>query len=642
MGNMSRKYIILCLASVALLAYNLPAQHNCLDCHSQSDFIGENPDGSERSLFVDAAMFRASAHGDFSCTDCHVDAVGDPHPERLAAVNCADCHDAATMGFQQGAHGRVHGNGKAAIACSSCHTAHEIKSAADPQSATHPINQPKTCGACHLDNSVTHGRAATVDRPVERYSLGVHGRALAEGNDAAPSCSACHEPHRSLPKSDPRSMIHRTNISATCGACHADIAAEYDASVHGVGLRRGEFMSATCITCHDAHDVRSSTDLASPTHPLNAPDQLCAPCHGAERLNRRFGLTDKVFQSYKDSYHGLAATRGSTIAASCVSCHGVHNIRSKNDPQSTVHPANVRSTCARCHPYAGEAFALSYTHTDVKSLGFRISAVVRSIYLYLIVLIIGGMVVHNLIIWAAHVRAKAKLLQKSATIKRFGKAWVFQHVVIFISFTLLVITGFALKYPHAGWARLLTGFGMTEAIRGGLHRAAAVALLLAGLHHLYCLFFVKTWRGELAQLAPKRVDFLHFYENMRYHLGLTLSQPHFDRFSYIEKVEYWALVWGTAVMALTGFVLWFPALATRVMPSWAVKVAETVHFYEAVLATLAVLLYHMFFAVFHPQDYPINLTGFTGKISEEEAKAKYPRWYNNLKEGKSEGTNDQA
>lgn len=631
---MTRYHFIL----VLFLFYGFSAaQQNCRDCHSQSDFIGENPDGSERSLYVDEAMFRASAHRDFLCTDCHTDAVGDPHPEKLAAVNCANCHEAAAAEFEQGAHGRTAANGSSAPTCSSCHTAHAIKSPDDVESSVHPKNQPKTCGACHLDNSVTHGRAAAVDRPVERYSLGMHGRALADGNDAAPSCSACHEPHRTLPKSDPHSTIHRTNISATCGRCHDHIAADYDASVHGVGLRQGEFMSATCVTCHDAHDVRSAADLRSPTHPLNAPDQLCAPCHGAERLNVRFGLADKVFQSYKDSYHGLASRRGSTIAATCGNCHGVHNIRSKNDPKSAVQPANVRKTCAKCHPYAGEDFALSYSHAEVTSAGHRISAIVRTVYIYLIVIIIGGMVAHNLIIWAAHVRAKARLLRESATIKRFGRAWVFQHIVIFVTFTLLVVTGFALKFPTAGWARLLTGLGMTEAIRGGIHRVAAAGLLFAGLHHLYCLFFVKTWRGELAQLAPKRIDFLHFFENMRYHLGLSRTQPHFDRFSYIEKVEYWALVWGTVLMALTGFLLWFPALATRVLPSWVIKVAETVHFYEAVLATLAVLLYHMFFAVFHPQDYPINLTGFTGKITEEEAKAKFPKWYKRLKAGETKG-----
>jgi cytochrome b subunit of formate dehydrogenase len=92
------------------------------------------------------------------------------------------------------------------------------------------------------------------------------------------------------------------------------------------------------------------------------------------------------------------------------------------------------------------------------------------------------------------------------------------------------------------------------------------------------------------------------------------------------------LVWGTAVMAFSGLVLWFPASATLMMPVWIVKVSEIIHYYEAILATLAILLYHMFFAIFHPADYPINLTSFTGKITKEEAEERFPAWYRSLEE----------
>ena len=127
---------------------------------------------------------------------------------------------------------------------------------------------------------------------------------------------------------------------------------------------------------------------------------------------------------------------------------------------------------------------------------------------------------------------------------------------------------------------------------------------------------------------------------MKYHLGFTKEKPQFERFGYVEKAEYWALVWGTAVMVFTGFVLWFPTWATGIFPPWIVKVSEVLHYYEAWLATLAIVFYHMFFAIFHPEDYPINLTGFTGKIPEEEAKERFPAWYRKLKSAKKQNKDE--
>lgn len=619
-------------AILLFLLFTFPsqAQNNCFECHGQRDFMGETDDGQERSLYVDQERYHASSHGEFQCRDCHHDAKGDPHPEKLSAVDCTGCHEEAAIEFSEGVHGRLLMSGAAnAPTCSSCHTTHEIKSAADTTSSVHAMNVPQTCERCHLQSKITD--IPTGDQGAKHYNQGVHAKALAEGNDLAASCDDCHDSHRILPKSDPNSKIFRFNISKTCGQCHDDIAAEYDASIHRVGVKEGEFSSATCINCHEAHRALSASDPDSPTHPLNAPDQLCASCHAAGLLNKRPGLSENLFDSYKDSYHGLANSRGSAVAANCNSCHGIHDIRSKTDPKSSVHAANVQKTCAQCHFKVTEAFASSYTHGKLGSLEQKISSIVRVIYIYLIILVIGGMVVHNLIIWFAYVRVKYRAHKKEKTIARFDTAWVIQHIIVFISFTILVITGFALKFPQMSWVKLLMNLGLTENLRAILHRSAAIGLLGGGLYHLWCLFFVRRWHGELKELTLRLSDFRHFYQNMRYHLGLDAERPLFERYGYVEKAEYWALVWGTVMMAITGFILWFPTIATRFMPPWIIKVSETIHFYEAVLATLAIVLYHMFFAIFHPANYPLNLTGFTGKISEEEVKERFPMWYQKLK-----------
>ncbi|MDZ7371505.1 MAG: cytochrome b/b6 domain-containing protein [candidate division KSB1 bacterium] len=613
------------IASGFFRLFSAAQAQSCLECHGQSDFVIESEAG-ERSLYVNAAEYRASVHGDFNCRDCHADAVGDPHPDRLAAVDCSRCHEDEATQVQKGVHG---GETDRKPTCSRCHTAHAIKSAADTTSTTHPLRQLATCRACHGDPLHSKRNGDRLDH------LGIHEAALQEGNASAPSCSGCHQAHRILSKADPRSPVYRANLSSTCGACHKDVAEQYQKSVHAAGLRQGEFMSATCITCHGAHTILSPDEPDSPAHPINAPDRLCAPCHDSEQLTNRVGLVGKAFQSYKDSYHGLAASRGSSVAATCGSCHGIHEIRSKSDPKSSVHPANVRKTCARCHPYAGEEFARSYSHADLNAAGRRISSVVRSVYLWLIVIVIGGMAVHNLLIWSAYLRRRLRERRALRRIRRFDRAWIIQHLVVLISFTVLAVTGFALKYPKAFWVRALYAAGMTEAIRGGLHRVAAVALIAAGLHHLYCLFFVKGWRGERSALVPRLADLAQLRQNLIHHLTLKGNPPRFGRYSYIEKVEYWALIWGTVIMAVTGAVLWFPALSTRILPAWSVQVAETIHFYEAVLAVAAIVVFHFFFVIFHPKEYPLNVTAFTGDITEEEAKEKFPGWYEELGSSKS-------
>ena len=118
---------------------------------------------------------------------------------------------------------------------------------------------------------------------------------------------------------------------------------------------------------------------------------------------------------------------------------------------------------------------------------------------------------------------------------------------------------------------------------------------------------------------------------MKYNLGLSNEEPRFGRFDYTQKAEYWALVWGGFVMTFTGFVLWFPTFFTGFLPSWIIKISETVHFYEAWLATLAIVFFHFFMVVWHPEEYPMNISFITGKLTEDIAEKHYPRWFERIK-----------
>ena len=103
---------------------------------------------------------------------------------------------------------------------------------------------------------------------------------------------------------------------------------------------------------------------------------------------------------------------------------------------------------------------------------------------------------------------------------------------------------------------------------------------------------------------------------LRYNLGLLPEKPRFDRFSYIEKAEYWALIWGI-VMGGTGMILWFDNTSWLSL-KLGFDIAQSVHYYEAWLATLAIIVWHFYFVIFNPGVYPMNLAWLTGQVSERE------------------------
>jgi len=211
-------------------------------------------------------------------------------------------------------------------------------------------------------------------------------------------------------------------------------------------------------------------------------------------------------------------------------------------------------------------------------------------------------------------------------ILRFDRSQVLQHLLLTVTFMALVVTGFALRFPEAWWVRGLQGIGMTEPMRFNLHRVAAVGLIIASCWHAYYVLLTKRGKREFRALWPRWSDFREFVGNLRYHTFRSERKVKFGRYDYSQKAEYWALIWGTGLMAITGIILWFPAAVTRVFPPITVPAAQTIHYYEAWLATLAILVWHFFFVIFHPEEYPMSWTWLTGKMSRESAEEHHPRW----------------
>jgi formate dehydrogenase gamma subunit len=429
-------------------------------------------------------------------------------------------------------------------------------------------------------------------------------------------CTDCHEAHEILAPSDPKSPIFKLNVPNTCGKCHQYVAATFKDSIHGKVLARGNWQAPGCTDCHGIHAIKSHIDPASPVAAQALARTTCGKCHEGVRLAQEFGTASGRLSTYLDSYHGMASRFGSKVVANCASCHGIHNILPSSDPASTVHKSNLAKTCGACHPGAGENFTIGAVHVDVRTtggeIGARVIGWVRRFYLVLIFTVIGGMLVHNFIIWRHKALDRRRAIPRPVI--RMSRNQRVQHFLLFSSFFALVFTGFALTYPESWLAWLL---GSSETVRRLGHRIAAVVLLVVSVYHIIYLSTSQEGRETVRDLLPTPQDATDCLQTMRYYLGLSSDRPRHGRFSYPEKVEYWALVWGMIVMALTGLAAWFQVWVVRVLPHWSIDLALVIHFYEAVLATLAIVVWHFYQVIFDPDVYPLNWAFWDGRVSAE-------------------------
>src|SRR5688572_19109802 len=512
------------------------------------------PTPSATALPVDEPN-QPTSEPNLQCSGCHGPG------KTLPYIGNALFHTAPHSEYDRSFHA-LSKNGTKSAKCLDCHTRDgdltTLLPASDPKSTTNRANIAETCGRCHGDKSVMQGSGIS-DRPFLTYRESVHAKAVAQGNISAAVCTDCHNSHDIRPASDPQSPIAKVNIPGTCSKCHTSESAEFMQSVHGHAVTRGVSRSPVCTDCHGIHGITSPVEQATASASSAVATETCAGCHEGVTLTREFGVAGERVSSYKDSYHGLASEFGSKIVANCASCHGVHNILPSSDPKSMIHAINLPQTCGQCHIGAGVNFATGKIHLTsglVSAAGGRDAGVigtriVRWIYIPLIVLVIGGMAIHNGLIWIRKAAAKKR---QTRQIVRLTANQRVQHWLLLTSFIALVLSGFALQYPDSWLASMLGG---SEYLRRIIHRVAAVVMLAAGVYHLAYLGISKEGRLWLKDMAVRGKDFQDVLGNFRYYLGASGVRPRIARFGYAEKAEYWAVVWGTMIMGLTGLMIWF-------------------------------------------------------------------------------------
>lgn len=518
---------------------------------------------------------------------------------------CAGCHEQAQKvqaeKMQSTAHAPLH--------CVGCHKQHE--------EYPHPAGMAKPeCGSCHSRIAGEHAR-------------GVHGQARAAGNQGAPDCAVCHGAAHEIVKTS--SPAFHQGVPETCGMCHSEVVTQFQVSVHGRALARGVTNAPICTTCHGEHSILGPKNEASPVN-VRHVRETCAQCHGSAVLARKFGLPADRVLSFDASFHGLAAKSGSQSVANCASCHGVHNILPSADPKSTVNAKNLPATCGQCHTGAGKRFTIGPVHwVEGKSEPDAVRWV-RLLYALLIPGVIGLMLLHNLGDWvrkltqlrfraptaASGIEPRPEGSGSSVHTVRMYPAERAQHALLVLSFLTLAWTGFALKYPDQWWTRPLLAWESHWPVRATVHRIAGAIFMLVSVAHVVALFASARLRKHWMNLAPRAADAADAVRMFSYNVGLRSTRPKLRPYSYIEKAEYWALVWGGGVMILTGVALWGENLMLAWLPKAALDVATAVHFYEAVLATLAILVWHFYFVIFDPEVYPMDTAWYTGVSARAE------------------------
>jgi len=252
-----------------------------------------------------------------------------------AKADCFSCHGQKGMrgyvdkaSFERSVHGHLD--------CTKCHT-----NIADyPHAKVVPVN----CGICHF-----LGRDGAPKDQAQQYKLSVHGRALAKGNTAVPTCQTCHGSHDIYRSLDSRSRTSREKIPALCSSCHPQEFENYRASIHGKALlEMNNPGAATCFDCHLEHLTPKTSDDEWKLTLI----RQCGNCHAEE------------MSTYRKTYHGKVSRLGYANIAKCADCHGAHTILPPTDPNSMLSQNNILKTCRSCHPKATEGFTKFYAHAE--------------------------------------------------------------------------------------------------------------------------------------------------------------------------------------------------------------------------------------------------------------------------------------
>lgn len=221
---------------------------------------------------------------------------------------------------------------------------------------------------------------------------------------------------------------------------------------------------------------------------------------------------------------------------------------------------------------------------------------------------------------------------------RLSKSARIQHVIMFSSFLILVLTGFPLLFPNVKILKYIFIFPGAFVLRGVIHRIAAAMLIGVCIYHFFHIILNEKANKNFREMIPKPKDILDAINSVLHNLGIKPEHPKYGKFNFIEKFEYIALAWGSIIMILTGFILWFEELAMIFLPKWVIDIVMLVHGFEALLAFLAIIIWHMYNVHLNPEVFPMSRIWINGKVTKEYMMRHHPLEYEEII--KKEESND--
>jgi cytochrome b subunit of formate dehydrogenase len=653
------------LAAPAAAQQSRPENRECLNCHGGAEIATLSPElrltmvaQEEAAALEEAPEQRPElylgpgayigVHEELACVDCHVDATSLPHARTLAPAQCGSCHAGPVDEYDASVHGKaIAGGEERAAHCYDCHGTHDILTSKNPQSRTYKLNLPFTCAECHSNENLMTETHVRHPLAAEQYIDSMHGKGLLErGLVVVPSCNDCHGVHAIYPDDDPRSSIYKDHVPETCGTCHEGIVNIYTQGVHGQKWEAGDPRGPVCTTCHTAHDIIDPTETAFKLQ----IDDRCGYCH-EDRLHR-----------YRETFHGKAMALGMPGVAACYDCHGAHGILPTSHPDSMLSEEHRLETCQTCHPTATPGFAEYIAHAHHSDREHY--PVLFYTFVFMTSIVIGTFAffgVHTLL-WlvrsatlyfrnpTAFRMAKIKAAKDDEVFVRFRPFERFLHGLVVISFLLLVATGMPLKFYYTGWAQTLVDLMGGLEVASYLHRVGAVITFIYFTLHVGALL-KSGWRNRYrykdpltGRYSPRRFgaflfgpdmplpnmqDVRDFWAHQKWFFGKG-PQPQFDKWTYWEKFDYFAVFWGVFMIGVSGLIMWFPEFFTQFMPGWVINVALIIHSDEALLAAGFIFTFHFFNVHFRIEKFPMDPVIFSGRMSKTEMLHERKRWYDRL------------
>lgn len=319
-----------------------PGNDFCLACH-QEEGKTLTLGSEELPVTINPTQFGLSVHSEegIACVDCHANISDYPHP---------DVKEKSTRAFS--------------------------------------LAYSETCKDCHEDQySKTHDS--------------VHQTAMDAGNENAPICSDCHNPHTQTrligQESGLLTISARRDVPATCAKCHTETYDTYKNSVHGSALADGNTDVPTCTDCHGVHNISDPTTASF----RNNTPALCSDCHDNPEIMDKYGISTKVTETYVADFHGTTVTLfekefpgQETNKAVCTDCHGVHDIARVDNPETGIAlRENLLIKCQRCHPDATANFSDAWmSHYEPSPEHNPLVYYVNLFYMFFIPAVLGGMI----------------------------------------------------------------------------------------------------------------------------------------------------------------------------------------------------------------------------------------------------------